>query len=894
MPVKTLQQYLQEGETLYTEGKFTEAIESFKQALLIDANDAGANYGVAKSYNDYGNKLYNEKNINAAHENFLEAVKYYDNFHTAHSNLGLTFMKLGDYENSWKHIQTAINQKPDDVSVYNILQDLLKDHKEYAAKVKPFLQGFTANNPASADFWFSLAYCCDKLEAYTEAIENYNEGLAINPANNIAIGNIGLAYEKLDQVDNAISYYKKSLEKMPWLWAYNQLLNICFYNKQLPEFIAAAKELCKHDIDFSEANYFNIVYYNDLIGNNDDTITFLKEFTATKKNDALLYRNLGYAYSNNRNFSDATDQQAKAVQVNATAENYYILGNAYLDILSYKEAINNYDKALKLNPDFIYAKHNKNYILEKQGRYRQAYEEWTNIVKDYHRLLESGKKDDSIIATDAYCYLGDVYLFNMDKSNLENALDSYEKAIAADSININPYIGLVRYYAEKKIQITDQTKASNATDADDLHSDYNMAHMNLYDYFTKGVQKLQVNLQRYKNRYELNNLGDLYLLAEQYDKAKECYTDCTKNFPGFQRAFVGLGVANMRAENYKDAILNYKTAIQFDPDDFNVQANLAEAYLKSGNLSDAEKTYRKILNFCPNYIDALMGLAEYNKLMGDKAMEENNVSDAEDWYQQARSKYDRLVDLYTSNEPASRRMNRADINNIFYSRGYVKVKLFEIGSNILNRPFSLKKGVKIFSLQSPRDDFKQILPGEDNYFKARNAIRKINNEIGNTKNISKKWAPPVVIIASLLVLVFTQYAFFFGRKESKPQTYSLDVSRLASVYITDSSLIPLVPALAGFAKSEFANKTQVTKLLDSLSSNKIKDADRFILMNEGLDERIPISETSYGLFTFSSFIFLIIGFFLAEITKLKVGSIELEKSVLDTASTSPSLGIKGK
>ena len=839
---------------------------------------------------------YELKEYELAIQHYEKALSLKPDHNNAANNLGLAYSALKEYDKAFEVYRKLIEQKADYPFVYDSLRSLVKDKKEYADKAKQlFLKGANAN-PNSADFWFYYANYYYDLEEYTEAITNYKKVLTIKPGYNDALIRLRFSYKRNGEAAAAIIYYKEYLKQTPHIDAYDQLLYFMYYEKQINDFVEFSKELGKKDIDFRETNYQNIIIYNDMIGKNGDSVLFFTQLIESKKTDDILYRFLGYAYSNDRSFSDAAEQHTKAVDLNPSSTNYYDLGNVFLDNLNYKEALRCYDEALSKDKTFIYAKHNKIYILEKQGEYNKAYREWQELAKEYEALLKSGQKDQFMNPVDGYYYLGNIYLHSVDIKNLEKAREAFEESIKLNKDYIAPYIGLIKYYAEKKLQITDQSKNS-ASATDELHSEYNKAHMSMNNYFFKGVQQLEDNLKRYeKNKLDLYNLGELYLLTEQYDKAKKNFEECVSRYPRYPHAYVGLGVANMRTKNYKEAIENFTTALQFDPDDFNVQSNLSEAHLKSGNLAEAEKGYKKILVFSPNYIDALMGLAEYYKIMGDKAMEEKNVSDAEEWYQQARSKYDRLVDLNNSKEATSRRLNRTDLNNIYYSRGYVKVKLFEIGSNILKRGISLKKNekisVKIFSLQSPREDFKQILPGEDNYFKARNAIRKINNEIGITKNVTKKSAPLLIILAAFVILLFTQYAFFIGRQETKPGSYSLNLNELSKLLNNDTSILDIAPNVLGFAKSEFTSKSLAAKFLDSVSAHKIKNVEHFISVNEGRNERIRISETSYGLFTFSSLVFIIIGFFLAEITKLKVGSIELEKSVLDTASTSHSLNIK--
>ncbi len=1103
-----INQHLIEGENFYALKKFDEALESFKEALLIDAEDQTAKYGIAKSLNDIGYQVTLKNDIAQAHKYFTDAVNTYANFPLAHSNLGFTFLKMEDHEHSWQSLEKAFSQDPELQLIYGNLLALVSAKNEYTSKVKELLLKKTSGLP---EYWFALAFCsyilkeydqaCEyykkaiglkpdderaysnlslsfknakkqteaviyfkelvekdpqkdvfvkqapvwfnlasflyDIEKYKESFDCYKKAIAIRPdykdaydglrtcfhtagENEVAVSyfedliksdpqkdiyikqvevwfnlayfsyyvdkfdessdhykkvislkpeykeaynNIKLNFEKVNRLKDCVAYFKNLLEndpqkdvynKQPELWfalgscfyemeqyeeaiscyktaitlkpnydvayydlrhcfektgkteesilffklilethlhqvTYSYLMFFMFLSKKLEDAIAYSKEICKKNIDFKEPAYMNILYYNNLIDKDDDTIIFFNSITEKNKKDLAAHRCLGYAYGYKRQFANELEQQEKALKISSTAEGYYELGNAHMNNLHYKDAIDCFEKAIEMDNDFIYAKHNKNYILERQGRYKESSEGWRILINEYDRILKYVEPVNIIKKSEAWAYLADIYFYGHDLSELDKAKDAFVRSMTIDEENMLPVVGLVKYYAEKKTQIVDRRKTSENT-TDDSHGEYIDAHMNMYNYFFKAESKLQQNLGRYENKYDMYQLGELYLITEQYENAKKYFSDCIKKYPAFSKGYVGLGVTNMRTDNYKDAIDNFKRALDFEIDDINIRANLGEAYLKNKNFDSAEKTYRDILRICPKSIDAIMGTAEYYKIMGDKALEDKNVSDAEDWYQRALTKYNQLDEIINTKSPASRRINRTDVNNIYYSRGYIKVKLYEIGNKLLKK-INLKS-IKLFSLQSPLEDFKKILPGEDNYLKARTAIQKINKEISIARNFAKKGAPLVIIVASFLILLFTQYAFFIGRKETKPDSYSINFTKFATFAIGDSILRQVIPKLATHSKKEFTSKDVVSKLIDSLSMHTLKDTENFVLINNGKHEEIHLSETSYGLFTFSSLVFLIIGFFLAEITKLKVGSIELEKSVIDTASTTPSLNIK--
>ena len=80
--------------TAYGElGKYEEAIESYKQAIRIDPDDAKGHYNL-------GNTYFKSGKYKEAIESYKQAIRINPDYANAHYNLGVVYDKLGMYEES--------------------------------------------------------------------------------------------------------------------------------------------------------------------------------------------------------------------------------------------------------------------------------------------------------------------------------------------------------------------------------------------------------------------------------------------------------------------------------------------------------------------------------------------------------------------------------------------------------------------------------------------------------------------------------------------------------------------------------------------------------------------------------------------------------------------------
>src|SRR5262249_29871488 len=125
-----------------------------------------------------------------------------------------------------------------------------------------------------------------------------------------------------------------------------------------------------------------------------------------------------------------------------------------------------------------------------------------------------------------------------------------------------------------------------------------------------------------------------------------------------------------------------------------------------------------------NNQDALIGLGELNKTLGDIAKGKNNKVDVEDYYEIAEKYFNRALQLQNSfspGNPPSRRLDRNEISSIYYSLGYIKCSLYETTASITSNDKQLLTTAKTY--------FQKIDIGTDGYSNGKAALRKIEKSL---------------------------------------------------------------------------------------------------------------------------------------------------------------------
>jgi Flp pilus assembly protein TadD len=180
--------FVNDGITLYKEGKNREAIESWQKALALIPNDA-------EIYNFIGVAYHKNGNINLAVTEFKKAVVLKEDYYQAYNNLGYMQFLLNDYDNALDDFIHAIQINPD---------------FEAAVRNKKLVEKLIQGNLSKKAF--DMAEEASKSIDYEDQIVKYNEVLKIDSTYAKAHNNIAVAYYYEGKLDSAYYHLERAIK----------------------------------------------------------------------------------------------------------------------------------------------------------------------------------------------------------------------------------------------------------------------------------------------------------------------------------------------------------------------------------------------------------------------------------------------------------------------------------------------------------------------------------------------------------------------------------------------------------------------------------------------------------------------------------------------------------
>jgi tetratricopeptide (TPR) repeat protein len=178
------------------------------------------------------------------------------------------------------------------------------------------------------------------------------------------------------------------------------------------------------DIDATDRSGMSALMHAEQKGYKD-LADFLREKGAKEEeNFAIYYNKRGLAYERQEEYQKAIDEYNKAIELDPEYVNpYYNLGNAYRDLKKYLKSIDNYTKAIELDPEFAWPYNNRGQVYERHEEYQKA-------IDDYTRAIE--------ISPDAKPYRNRANVYEK-LEEYQKAIDDYTKAIELDPEDANSY-----------------------------------------------------------------------------------------------------------------------------------------------------------------------------------------------------------------------------------------------------------------------------------------------------------------------------------------------------------------------------------------------------------------------------------------------------------------------
>jgi len=275
---------------------------------------------------------------------------------------------------------------------------LVFDHFQYLASIGPLaLAG--AGLARSSDLvvpqrpWLRSAICAGLLLilgivswqrtwVYKSEEILWIDTVAKNPDCWLGHYNVGNAFVRKGQEDDAILQYRKALEINPnYAEAHGNLGNSLIKRGHLDDAIAQYQKAVEINPNLAQAhaNLGNALFQKRQVG---AAIEQYQKAVIINPNYAQAHGNLGVAFFQKGQFDDAIAEYQKALEINPNyAEVHTNLGNALLQKGRMGEAIGHYQMAVKINPEYALAHANLGVAFFQKGQLDDAITQFQEALR---------------------------------------------------------------------------------------------------------------------------------------------------------------------------------------------------------------------------------------------------------------------------------------------------------------------------------------------------------------------------------------------------------------------------------------------------------------------------------------------------------------------------------
>jgi serine/threonine protein kinase/Tfp pilus assembly protein PilF len=375
-----------------------------------------------------------------------------------------------------------------------------------------------------------------KDEAYEECIDKMNSVLKLKPSH--------------EEAKNYIGQAEKQLRIEGHFTTGMSVFNIGLYSKCIQEMEEVLKEDPNHLIAKKQKEYA------------EKLIQIQSEESGKRTSEEWF--NMGYEHQDKPH--EAIIYYQKALDVEEYSATHSNIGSIYASLGRRAEAVDEHQKAIKLDAENIYARIGLGNVYLDQGRYHDA-------IEQYEKAKEIDNENIS-----AHIALGNGYAFCY--GQLTKAMDAYRKAEEIDSKN--PYLYFVR---------------------GNVYFEFDR-----YDDAIKEYQKAIKLDPKFVDAYL--NLGAIYHQKEKYDAAIKEYETILETAPDNLEAHRRLGNVYNEQEKYDQALSEYKKAYELNPMDASSLNTLAYFYAEQGTtLRKAERLLKQAIEMLPSahkyFLDSL-------------------------------------------------------------------------------------------------------------------------------------------------------------------------------------------------------------------------------------------------------------------------------------------------
>lgn len=214
------------------------AIQQFEQALKVSPNYAPAYAGLGEVYWQGYKANRGKEWLDKAKVNCEKSLAADFKLAEGHTCLGSVYLAHGDYDRALREIQQAIALDPSDVHTILVMGDTYDKLKDYPQAETTFKHAISVSPNYWAVYnWIGFFYF--RHAKYADAEIMFRKAFELAPGNQRALYNLGAMYLLEGRYQEAIDTFQRSIQLRPTMSAYSDLGTAYFYQRQYADAITA-------------------------------------------------------------------------------------------------------------------------------------------------------------------------------------------------------------------------------------------------------------------------------------------------------------------------------------------------------------------------------------------------------------------------------------------------------------------------------------------------------------------------------------------------------------------------------------------------------------------------------------------------------------------------------
>jgi tetratricopeptide (TPR) repeat protein len=490
------------------------------------------------------------------------------------------------------------------------------------------------NNPSDPNGYFNRGLAYYDSGRYSEALEDFDKAFKLNLEFTDALYHRGLAKQALQpeaktnlDLDRAFSLfweqgsthyaagrnveaianYSKAAKIYPYHGRiYYQRGLACYKARFYEEALRDFNEAIRLEPVYADAFYQRSLV-NEALGKHDGV-----RRDRDREQAFYLFAQQGNTHYAAGRYREAIDNYNKAVEINSEiAEIYYDLGSAYFKSREYDKALADFDRAIKLNTAYANAFCQRSLVKKALGDNEGARKDWVRapflFLQEGINRYAAGRYEEAIDSynkaaeinprvADVYYNRGLAY-FMLRKS--DGALRDFNEAIRLEPV-----------YADAFYQRSSVKKAQGNHDGarEDREKAFSLFLQEGKNRYAVGCYEEAID--NYNKAVEINPRADIYYnrgLAYCRSRKSKCYealADFDKAIElnsGYTDAFYQRGETYRFLRNYDKAMVDFDKVISLSPthaDAFNSRGLVKEALKQQ---QQADQDYKEALRLKPEF-----------------------------------------------------------------------------------------------------------------------------------------------------------------------------------------------------------------------------------------------------------------------------------------------------